>query len=140
MEETKNTKRKTLSGERISAIQNILFPYGCSQLEDGNYMVGASPSIEGDNNIIGLRVRLDDEDSDADFELILLSLGEGMSNKDLYGYYCGIMSILVPNACPIGREFNSTVNVLQFCICSVYGEEGTKKGSMFEVLAKYDPF
>lgn len=137
MEETKTTKRNTLSGERISAIQHILFPYGCSILEDGNYMVGASPSLNGENNVIGLRVRIKEDQRYADFELIMHYVAGCMSNKDLYGYYCGIMSILVPDACPIDNEFNTTMNVLQFRLLD---EEELRIVSTFNVHAEPIPF
>ena len=93
MEEEK--KVKPLSQAELDKLLSVLFPWGYAKVDNTRY-VGPVPS-RCTYNIMALETAEGWSEPDAVFSLIIIKVtDEHMEDKDLFGFYLGVMSHAFP--------------------------------------------
>ena len=112
--ESEKQEFRKLSEERVYRILSILFPHGHSSY-NGTRFVGPVPCYGAFNNV--MEVILNEEGygaPDTVFHLFLHSIGCDVAEKDLFGYYVGVMNVIAPELVPVDDNFTASFNVLSF--------------------------
>ena len=119
-------KVKPLSQIEIDRLLKVLFPWGYAKVDDTRY-IGPVPS-RGTYNVMALETDESYGEEGSVFSLIIIKVtDDDMGNKDLLGFYVGVMTYAFPEYISKDDTFEETgCDVLEF-----YRRDPADYGSWF---------